>query len=85
VSYPQLEGELFCNIYYLRHLCDEVKFPDWPVKNHIPLLKDILEAWKVECEKKPATMSSDAAYETLGLEVGKSYDRKQVRKAYFKM
>ena len=31
ISYPQLEDELFCNIYYLRHFCDEQNFPDWPV------------------------------------------------------
>ena len=37
------------------------------------LLKDILEAWKAECEKKPATMSVDDAYVTLGLETGGSY------------
>lgn len=35
IQYPQLENELFCNIYYLRHLCDTVKFPDWPVKDPV--------------------------------------------------
>ncbi len=35
VQYPQLENELFCNIYYLRHLCDTVKFPDWPIKKPV--------------------------------------------------
>ena len=48
VSYPELEEELFCNIYYLRHLCNEEKFPAWPITNHIDLLKDILIAWKKE-------------------------------------
>lgn len=48
IQYPQLEDELFCNIFYLRHLCDTTRFPDWPIKDHIALLKDILEAWKVE-------------------------------------
>ena len=33
--YPQLEDELFCNIYYLRHLCDTTRFPDWPVKDQV--------------------------------------------------
>lgn len=31
IRYPQLEKELFCNVFYLRHLCDTVKFPDWPI------------------------------------------------------
>ena len=35
ISYPQLEDELFCNIYYLRHLCDETRFPDWPIKKPV--------------------------------------------------
>jgi len=30
-------------------------------------LKDILDAWKVEVEKKPASMSISDAYETLEL------------------
>eukprot|EP00051_Salpingoeca_urceolata_P002050 m.46532 g.46532 ORF g.46532 m.46532 type:complete len:2282 (+) comp11866_c0_seq1:73-6918(+) len=87
VHYPELENELFCNIYYLRHLCDEARFADWPIKNHVELLKDIFDAWKVEVEKKPATMSSDEAYETLGLssEAGQQIEPGKVRKAYLKM
>eukprot|EP01147_Barroeca_monosierra_P008081 gene8081-757_t len=85
VSYPELENELFCNIYYLRHLCDEQRFGDWPIKNHIELLRDILDAWKQENEKKPQTMSVEEAYATLGLESSMKYDQRKVRKAYFKM
>ena len=25
--------------YYLRHLCDETRFPDWPVSDHVPFLQ----------------------------------------------
>ena len=35
VQYPQLENELFCNIFYLRHLCDTQKFPDWEIKEPV--------------------------------------------------
>ena len=35
VNYPQLEQELFVNIYYLKHLCDTVKFPDWPIREPV--------------------------------------------------
>ena len=35
INYPQLEDELFCNIYYLRHLCNETKFPEWEIKNPV--------------------------------------------------
>lgn len=37
ITYPQLEDELFCNIYYLRHLCNTDKFPDWPIKDSVSI------------------------------------------------
>ena len=39
INYPQLENELFCNIYYLKHLCDTVRFPDWPIKDPVSVLE----------------------------------------------
>lgn len=85
ITFPQLESELFCNIYYLRHLCDTSKFADWPIKNPVKLLKDILEAWKTEVEKKPPSMSIDDAYKVLNLPTGQSHEESTVRKAYFKL
>lgn len=87
ISYPQLENELFCNIFYLRHLCDTEKFPDWPIREPIRLLKDILEAWKKEVEKKPSTLTVDEAYDVLKVKRDPSglVDEAKVRKAYFKM
>ena len=70
INYPQLENELFCNIYYLRHLCDTTRFPDWEIKEPVKLLKDILEAWRAEVEKKPAEFSIEDAYEALNLPKG---------------
>ena len=36
----------------------------------VKLLKDILEAWKAEVEKKPPTMSTEEAYKVLHLPSG---------------
>ena len=36
----------------------------------VKLLKDILEAWKKEVEKKPPSMSIDDAYDVLNLKKG---------------
>ncbi|XP_055340824.1 dnaJ homolog subfamily C member 13-like [Paramacrobiotus metropolitanus] len=84
INYVQLENELFCNIYYLRHLCDVRRFPDWPIKEPVKLLKDVLEAWKKEVEKKPPTMSVDDAYDVLGVKKGgKAIDENVIRRAYF--
>ncbi|XP_053811379.1 dnaJ homolog subfamily C member 13 isoform X1 [Vidua macroura] len=86
INYPQLENELFCNIYYLKHLCDTLRFPDWPIKDPVKLLKDTLEAWKKEVEKKPPTMSIDDAYEVLNLPRGQGQnDESKIRKAYFRL
>ncbi|CAG9813597.1 unnamed protein product [Phaedon cochleariae] len=84
VRYPQLEHELFCNIFYLRHLCDTTKFPDWPIPDPIQLLKDVLEAWKSEVEKKPPLMTVTDAYKNLGLD-DSNHDEAAVRKAYYKL
>ncbi|KAG1687435.1 DnaJ subfamily C member 13 [Nymphon striatum] len=85
IQYPQLENELFCNIYYLRHLCDTTKFPDWPIREPVKLLKEILEAWKKEVDKKPPTMSIDDAYKVLEFDANQSHDESKIRKAYFKL
>ncbi|XP_048827820.1 dnaJ homolog subfamily C member 13 isoform X4 [Brienomyrus brachyistius] len=86
ISFPQLDYELFCNIYYLRHLCDEIRFPNWPIRDPVKLLKDALEAWKREVEKKPPSMSIDDAYEVLNLPKGQGqHDESKIRKAYFRL
>ncbi|XP_036374961.1 dnaJ homolog subfamily C member 13-like [Megalops cyprinoides] len=86
VSYPQLDHELFCNIYYLRHLCDVSRFPNWPIRDPVKLLKDTLETWKKEVEKKPPSMSVDEAYEVLNLPEGQGqHEESMIRKAYFKL
>ena len=72
ISYPQLEEELFCNIYYLRHLCDENQFPNWPIMNSVDLLRDVLVLWKKEVEKKPPNMSYEEAYSVLRLPAEKA-------------
>ncbi|KPP77846.1 dnaJ-like subfamily C member 13-like, partial [Scleropages formosus] len=86
VNFPQLDNELFCNIYYLRHLCDTNRFPNWPIREPVKLLKDTLEAWKREVEKKPPSMSVDDAYQVLNLPTGQGqHEESKIRKAYFRL
>ncbi|KAF7993906.1 hypothetical protein HCN44_011175 [Aphidius gifuensis] len=85
VRYPQLDKELFCQIFYLRHLCDIIKFPNWPIPQPVYLLKDVLDAWKKEVEKKPPIMTVDEAYKVLGLQNGKQHQEADVRKSYYKL
>lgn len=35
IEYPQLKDELFCHLYYLRHLTDEIKFPNWLIREPV--------------------------------------------------
>ncbi|CAF0754857.1 unnamed protein product [Brachionus calyciflorus] len=86
ISYPQLESELFCNIYYLRHLCDEKRFANWDVKDPVQLLKDCLISWLTEVDKKPPSMSRDDAYSILEIKTdGVAPDENKIRRAYFKL
>lgn len=87
ISYPQLENELFCHIFYLRHLCDIIKFPNWPIPEPVQLLKHTLEAWRKEVEKKPSQMTVQQAYEDLGIDLAKfpQPDESMVRKSYYRL
>lgn len=90
VSYAALEDELFCDVYYLRNLCDTSKFPNWPISNPLKLLKEVLIAWKFEVEKKPSSMTASHALSILGIQQDATIaanppEESKIRKAYFRM
>ncbi|XP_053672781.1 dnaJ homolog subfamily C member 13 [Anopheles nili] len=87
ISYPQLENELFCHIFYLRHLCDTTKFPNWPIPDPVQLLKHTLDAWRKEVEKKPSEMTVTQAYLDLDFDVSKNPQPEEsaIRKAYYRL
>lgn len=35
IDYPELAQELFCHVYYLRHLCNKQRFPDWEIRDPV--------------------------------------------------
>lgn len=45
LQYPQLENELFCNIYYLKHLTDTQRYPDWPIKEPVSTTDHSTGVW----------------------------------------
>lgn len=86
IQYPNLTKELFCGLYYLRHLTNSIKFPKWPIRDPVRLLKDTLEQWRSELNKEPAGFTSGEALETLGLDpTSGPFEESKIRKAYFKM
>ncbi|CAB3410631.1 unnamed protein product [Caenorhabditis bovis] len=87
IDYPELTDELFCHVYYLRHLCNRQRFPDWPIRDPIPFLRSCLAAWYDELEKKPATMSIEQARETLHIDPNDENGLKPatIRRQYYKL
>lgn len=85
IVYPQLSTELFCHVFYLRHLCDVKRFPKWKIREPVVLLQTVLAAWLAELNKKGSDISRDEALKTLGLEPRGAYDENDFRKAYYKL
>ncbi|GMT29435.1 hypothetical protein PFISCL1PPCAC_20732, partial [Pristionchus fissidentatus] len=87
IDYPELDNELFCHVYYLRHLCNTTRFPNWEIRDPVPFLRACLAAWHEEIEKKPPAMSVEQAAAVLGLKTGDESWREPstIRRAYFKL
>lgn len=85
VRYPQLQAELFCNAYYLRHLCDTARFPDWPIADPVALLRDVLERWRQELDRKPPPLTLAEACAALGVTPDQRSDDSVIRRAYFRL
>ena len=85
VAYKRLDKELFCHNYYLNNLCDEVRFPDWPIAEPVEVFRACLEQFKKQLDDD-GTNSEDAlekARQVLELEEGDG--SKELRKAYRKL
>lgn len=39
MKYPELAEEMWCHRYYLSNLCDEDRFADWPIVDHVLFLQ----------------------------------------------
>ena len=84
VKYEELTKELWCHNFYLGNLCDEVRFPVWPIPDPVALLRGVLDAWRKEVSRTgEKTVPLDEAYTTIGVSVGA--DEKEIRKAYRKL
>lgn len=42
MAYPELAEEMWCHRYYLRNLCNEDRFPSWPIVDHVQFLQVLL-------------------------------------------
>ncbi|XVE98225.1 hypothetical protein REPUB_Repub03eG0087400 [Reevesia pubescens] len=65
VTYPELRDEMWCHRYYLRNLCDEIWFPNWPIVEHVEFLQSLLVMWREELTRKPMDLSEEEACKIL--------------------
>ncbi|KAJ4958164.1 hypothetical protein NE237_025275 [Protea cynaroides] len=65
VTYPELRDEMWCHRYYLRNLCDEICFPDWPIVEHVEFLQSLLAMWREELTRRPMDLSEEEACKIL--------------------
>ncbi|GJR92239.1 DnaJ homolog subfamily C GRV2 isoform X1 [Tanacetum coccineum] len=65
VTYPELRDEMWCHRYYLRNLCDEIQFPNWPIVEHVEFLQSLLVMWREELTRKPMDLSEEEACKIL--------------------
>eukprot|EP00941_MAST-03F_sp_MAST-3F-sp1_P001821 g1821.t1 len=82
VKYEELEDELWCHNFYLKNLCDEAKFPDWPIQDPVNVLVGILEAWRNELAKEKIGLDTEEALKVLQLKKEEASDPRLVRNAY---
>ncbi|CAL1414478.1 unnamed protein product [Linum trigynum] len=61
VTYPELKDEMWCHRYYLRNLCDEIRFPNWPIVEHVEFLQSLLVMWREELTRRPMDLSEEEA------------------------
>lgn len=69
VTYPELQDEMWCHRYYLRNLCDEIRFPEWPLVEHVEFLQSLLAMWREEITRKPMDLSEEEACSILEISV----------------
>ena len=71
INYDRLQCDLYCKKYYLKNLCNEEKFPDWPISNPTEVFQECLRQWddtiNVNCVKKEEAMLNEAR-QFLGIE-----------------
>ncbi|GKV06523.1 hypothetical protein SLEP1_g18407 [Rubroshorea leprosula] len=65
VTYPELRDEMWCHRYYLRNLCDEIRFPNWLIVEHVEFLQSLLVMWREELTRKPMDLSEEEACKIL--------------------
>ncbi|KAH9315592.1 hypothetical protein KI387_024219, partial [Taxus chinensis] len=74
VTYPELQDEMWCHRYYLQNLCDEIRFPGWPIVEHVEFLQSLLVMWREELTRRPMDLSEEEACKILEISMEEDND-----------
>jgi DnaJ family protein C protein 13 len=82
IAYKCLGKEIFCHNYYLHNLCDEDRFPEWPIAEPVEVFRACLERFKQQVDRDETAEETalEEARKTLDLRAGDG--SKELRKAY---
>jgi len=82
VAYTRLEKEIYCHKYYLKNLCDEVRFPDWPISQPVEVFRSCLEEFKKQLNRDESEEEEALKESTKILNLKPGDTSKDLRKAY---
>lgn len=84
ISYPEIHGEIWCHRYYLKHLCNEVKYPNWDIVDHVELLQSVLGSWRKELARQAgaSAMTVFKALKVLELDSESKVSDEEMKKAF---
>ncbi|KAL7718093.1 J domain-containing protein [Entamoeba marina] len=88
ICFKPLQSELYCSRYYLRNLCDQQRFFNWPIAQPIELLQSVLVALKDEMNKPQEQLTLQQSCDILSIQMpdnGKDVETSILRKAYYKL
>ena len=80
VRFPALDREIYVHEFYIRNLCNEDKFGNWPISNPLALLRDTIERWRMEMAKGVVDTAVSSA--RLCLDLAERFDDLDLRRAY---
>ncbi|MGK3739153.1 MAG: DnaJ family protein C protein 13 [Bacillariaceae sp.] len=82
VAYKRLEKEIFCHNYYLKNLCDETRFPNWPISEPVEVFRSCLEEFKKQMNRNESDEEQALQESTKILNLKPGDTGKDLRKAY---
>ena len=82
VAYKRLENELFIHNYYIRNLCDENRFPDWPISEPVEVFRSCIEEFKKQMSRNKSEEEEALQKATKILNLKPGVASKDLRKAY---